>query len=122
MLNLESRVLEIIRSLEQFDANPIVGEFVPPYVGGEDIRVIILEQDPTVTNEEERVNVKCTLNLNREKGPLWNHVKKICKGMGMEMTQVYATNIFKYLYKYKPKKMRQTSMCWLNISNLIWNC
>lgn len=108
MFDIEFQVKRIVNSLERFDANPIAGGYVSPFVGKKDIRLIILGQDPTVTKVEERDNVKMTLNLDREKGVLWRHVNKACHGLGLEVDNIYATNVFKYFYTYKPTKNAAT--------------
>ena len=108
MFAIESQVKRIINSLERFDANPIAGGYVPPFVGEGEIRLIILGQDPTVTKVEERNKVQVTLNLDREEGVLWRHVNKVCQGLGLEVDNIYATNVFKYFYTDKPTKNAAT--------------
>ena len=57
---LESRVKRIKASLEDSKENPIVGGFVPPYIGKGEIKFMIIGQDPTVRNPKSREKVTCT--------------------------------------------------------------
>lgn len=45
---LKSRVEETVTSLKDVKENPIVGGYVPPYIGGGEIKLVIIGQDPTV--------------------------------------------------------------------------
>ncbi len=83
--------------------NPVKQElkFVPPYFGKDDIKLIIIGQDPTIRNEERRNNIICTLNLDKS-GALRGYVEQICEGLGITIDNVFATNIFKYFYTTPP--------------------
>ncbi len=74
---------------------------IPPFIGNGQIKLIIIGQDPTIEDESERDKITCTLNLDK-KGPLKNYVNKICKGLGITLDNVYATNLFKYFFKDPP--------------------
>lgn len=98
---LKSRVESITASLEDVKENPIVGGYVPPYIGGGEIRLVIIGQDPTVRNPESRSKITCTLNLDK-RGALRSYVEKICECLCISMENVYATNLFKYFYSTPP--------------------
>ena len=104
------RELEII--FEQLQplaesSNPVEAkkelDFVPPYFGKDDIKLIIIGQDPTIRNEERRKNITCTLNLDKS-GALRGYVEQICEGLGITIENVYATNVYKYFYSEPPAK------------------
>lgn len=79
------------------DLNPI-----PPYVGKEEIQIVILGQDPTIRNTKQRSKISCTLNLDKP-GALLRYVQDdLCKGLGISIGNVYATNLFKYFYTNPP--------------------
>lgn len=98
---LKSWVEDILPSLEDVEENPIVGGYVPPYIGGGEIRLVIIGQDPTVRNPESRSKITCTLNLDK-RGALRSYVEKICECLCISMENVYATNLFKYFYSTPP--------------------
>lgn len=99
---LKSRVEYIVASLEDVQENPIVGGYVPPYIGGGEIKLVIIGQDPTVKNPKSRKNITSTLNLNKPKSALLRYIDGICSGLGITMENVYATNLFKYFYSASP--------------------
>ena len=99
---LKSRVEETVTSLKDVKENPIVGGYVPPYIGGGEIKLVIIGQDPTVRNPMSRKNITCTLNLNKPKSALYRYIDGICSGLGITMENVYATNLFKYFYSTPP--------------------
>ena len=100
-LELEN-IFEQLQPLKE-SPNPVKRElrFVPPYFGKDDIKLIIIGQDPTIRNEERRKNITCTLNLDKS-GALTSYVKQICEGLGITIENVFATNIFKYFYTTPP--------------------
>lgn len=98
---LKSQVESIVASLEDVKENPVVGGYVPPYIGGGEIKLVIIGQDPTVRKPESRSKITCTLNLDK-KGALRSYVEKICECLCISMKNVYATNLFKYFYTVPP--------------------
>lgn len=74
---------------------------IQPYIGSNDIRLIIIGQDPTVKKIKSRRNIKTTLNLDK-KNALTSYISRICKGLGLSLSNVYATNLFKYFYTAPP--------------------
>lgn len=100
---LESKVKRLTTSLEVFKENLVVeGSFVPPYIGTDEIKLVVIGQDPTVRNPKSRKNVTCTLNLNKQNSALYRYIKRLCDGLGITMENVYATNLFKYFYSTPP--------------------
>lgn len=64
---LESKVKRLTSSLEVFKENLVVkGSFVLPYIGKDEIKLVVIGQDLTVRNPESRKSVTCTLNLNKQ--------------------------------------------------------
>ena len=98
---LESRVRQITASLEDSKENPIVGGYVPPYIGKGEIKFVIIGQDPTVRNPKSREKIACTLNLDKN-GSLRAFVERICRVLNVSMDNLYATNLFKYFYTVPP--------------------
>lgn len=74
---------------------------IKPYIGNDDIRLIIIGQDPTVKNINSRKKIETTLNLDKNNA-LTLYISNICKGLGLSLSNVYATNLFKYFYTYPP--------------------
>lgn len=75
---------------------------VPPFCGTGPIKLIIIGQDPTIRNAEQRKMIKATLNLDKD-GALKTYIeKKICEPLGISLGNVYATNLFKYFYSDPP--------------------
>jgi uracil-DNA glycosylase len=74
---------------------------VPPFKVSDEIKLIIIGQDPTIKNKSQREKISTTLNLNRG-GSLATYIMNICDGLGISLKNVYATNIFKYFYSIPP--------------------
>jgi len=74
---------------------------IPPFRGKDEIKLIILGQDPTIRNIKSRQNITCTLNLDKN-GSLRNYILSICAVLDLSIENVYATNLFKYFYTYPP--------------------
>ena len=98
---LESRVRQITALLEDSKENPVVGGYVPPYIGKGEIKFVIIGQDPTVRNPKSREKITCTLNLDKN-GSLRAFVERICRILNVSMDNLYATNLFKYFYTVPP--------------------
>lgn len=75
---------------------------IPPFSGKGPIKLIIIGQDPTIRNIQQRSKIKCTLNLDREKGALRRYIENICSGLNLSLDNVYATNVYKYFYTIPP--------------------
>ena len=93
-----------LKSELDFKENPIDDTLDPvkPYLGKDEIKLIIIGQDPTIKNEERRKEILCTLNLDKN-GSLKRYIEEnICFGLGISLENVYATNIYKYFYTQRP--------------------
>lgn len=103
-IDFEKEVKNITSNLEDDSKNHIVGGFVPPFCKNvEDVKLIIIGQDPTIQNVKSRDNVKTTLTLDKD-GVLKTYIEKICSGLHISLDNVYATNLFKYFYTIPPAK------------------
>ena len=103
-INFEKEIKKIFEQLTDEKDNPISKDFgfVPPFnKDGKDIRLVIIGQDPTIRNEEQRKHISVTLNLDKS-GSLRKYVEEICSGLNINLSNVYATNIFKYFYTLPP--------------------
>lgn len=102
-IDFEQELKLIFEKLIDEPSNHIIKEYgiVPPYQGNSDIKLVIIGQDPTIRNEEQRKNIACTLNLDKA-GSLTRYVEQICEGLGIAIKNVYATNVFKYFYSNPP--------------------
>lgn len=103
-INFEKEIKKIFEQLTDEKDNSISkhSSFVPPFnKAGKDIRLVIIGQDPTIRNEEQRKHISVTLNLDKS-GSLRKYVEEICRGLNINLSNVYATNIFKYFYTLPP--------------------
>jgi uracil-DNA glycosylase len=84
-------------------ANPIDMDLLPvlPFRISDDIKLIIIGQDPTVKAPLSRDKIQYTLNLDKS-GSLKTYVERICQKLNICFENVYATNIFKYFYSNPP--------------------
>ena len=103
--NITDRVSLIISELTDYAENRIDvllnSNIIQPYIGSDDIRLIIIGQDPTVKNINSRKKIETTLNLDK-KNALASYISRICNGLGLSLSNVYATNLFKYIYTNPP--------------------
>lgn len=73
-----------------------------PKIGTDEIKLIIIGQDPTIRNPDARINIKTVLNLDK-RGVLYHYINNIVEEIGYEIEKnVYATNLFKCFFKYTP--------------------
>ena len=97
--NIIDRVSLIRSKLTNYAENRIDISLNPniiqPYIGNDDIRLIIIGQDPTVKNINSIKKIETTLNLDK-KNALTSYINRICNGLGLSLSNVYATNLFKY--------------------------
>lgn len=103
-IDFERELDSIFKELTDESSNHLQPEygFVPPFMGGKDIKLFVIGQDPTIRNEERRKNIICTLNLDKQ-GALRMYVEQqICDNMEISIDNVYATNVFKYFYERPP--------------------
>lgn len=102
-MDIVVEALKIRDSLTDYEENHIDTNLAPvlPFKGNDRIKLIVIGQDPTITEVKERGKIKTTLKLDAP-GPLRRYIESICRGLEITIENVYATNLFKYFYKKKP--------------------
>lgn len=85
---------------------------LPPFKGSGEIKLIIIGQDPTIKNKDQRKKIRITLNLDKN-GSLKSYISGICSSLGFGIDNVYATNVFKYFYKDPPAQTLDVLCCHL---------
>ena len=92
-----------LKKNDDFSENPIDDSLLPvlPFRITNNIKLIIIGQDPTVKNPESRKFIEYSLNLDKL-GSLRIYIGKICDGLEIKFDNIYATNIFKYFYTDPP--------------------
>jgi hypothetical protein len=76
------------------------------FVGGEDIRLIVIGQDPTVSSLRTQQKITTALMLDQH-GPLRNYIKGLCIDLGLQLAQVYGTNVFKMVLTDTPTRLKK---------------
>ena len=114
-IDFKKEVEDIIQRLPKGQSNPIQPEsgVVPPFIGRDEIKLIIIGQDPTIRNVKRRSNITVTLNLDKN-GALRTYIEKICLSLGIQLDNVYATNLFKYFYTAPPAQTLDVLKAHLN--------
>ncbi len=106
---------DLIRQQMLSDAD--VGKFVDqhrpeipiPHLGKEEIKLVIIGQDPTAGPDGDFVDVKTVLRLDRS-GPLRRFVMQLCKELGVDLDKnIYATNACKCFLIDKPTSIAKDS-------------
>lgn len=105
-MNINDIIDEVVKirlELPDVSTNPIDFDLLPikPYIGDEEIKLIIIGQDPTIRNKQRRKYINTTLNLDKN-GALKSYVENICRELEISLRNVYATNVFKYFYSIPP--------------------
>jgi hypothetical protein len=77
-----------------------------PFVGGDDIRLIVVGQDPTVSNRNSQKKITTALMLDQH-GPLRNYIKGLCIDLGLQLAQVDGTNVFKMVLTDTPTRLKK---------------
>lgn len=82
-------------------------DYIPaPKVGTEEIKIIIIGQDPTVKNEKSRDKIKTVLNLD-SKNSLYRYLSFIVEKLDCDVEKnVYATNLLKCFYIAPPASIK----------------
>jgi len=79
--------------------------FLKPYSGAvklEDIKLIIIGQDPTVRREESREKITATLNLDKNNS-LRSYLEIVCNILQIDIDkELYATNLYKCFFNKPP--------------------
>jgi uracil-DNA glycosylase len=96
-------IRDFLKTFEDFGINPIDASLlsIPPYRPSNAVKLIIIGQDPTIKNENQRSEIEFTLNLDKD-GPLKRYIQRICTALGVDFENIYATNVFKYFYSKPP--------------------
>lgn len=94
---------DCLKFCKDYPGNPIDDSLlpIPPFKISDQIKLIIVGQDPTIRNKIKRKNIETTLNLDKQ-GPLRKYILDICSILEINIQNIYATNVFKYFYKDPP--------------------
>lgn len=105
IINEAAKIRQVLKEKQDYVVNPIDLSLnvVPPFRGYNDIKLIILGQDPTTKNVDSRKTISCTLNLDKQ-NVLKRYIEGICIELGITIDNLYATNLFKYFYTTRPAK------------------
>jgi len=80
-------------------------EFLLPFSKADrtdDVKLIIIGQDPTVRRAESRGDINLTLNLDKDNS-LKTYLRKVCDILEIDIEkEIYATNLFKYFFRFPP--------------------
>ena len=108
---LSSEVKKVIDTLGCSEiASYIDLSLIPPdpFRGIGKIKLLVLGQDPTVHNPEQRKKLMVTLLLDQP-GRLRTYIEDICKGLDLDLEEnVYATNLLKNFFTVPPDSLRKT--------------
>lgn len=86
-----------------------------PFLGSDDIRLVIIGQDPTVANRRSQLGITTALDLARP-GPLRAYVAALCADFGLTLEQVYATNVCKMVFADTPTRLGKQGVDVLTIA------
>lgn len=88
------------------------------FCGSDEIRLVILGQDPTVKNPRSRARIKTVLNLDQQ-GSLRTYLSQVCEGLGLDLDRhIYATNYLKNFFVEPPTQIDEIDP--LEIFGLLW--
>jgi hypothetical protein len=109
---LAKRIVEKTRKMKSSEISEYIDKtelIAPiPFRGTEEIKLIILGQDPTVRKMKHRENIKVTLLLDQKEGRLPNYLRGVCKKLDLDLDQsVYATNILKNFFIDRPDQLEK---------------
>lgn len=98
-------IRDCLKFCMDYQENPIDDSLlpIPPFKISDQIKLIIVGQDPTIRNKTKRKNVETTLNLDKQ-GPLRKYILDICFKLEIDFHNIYATNVFKYFYLNPPSE------------------
>lgn len=81
-----------------------------PYIEGNDIRLIVIGQDPTVQDVKSRRTIKTVLQLDKQNGQLFKYIERICNSLEFDILKnVYATNLWKCFYIAPPNSIKASN-------------
>lgn len=108
----ELKQLERVRHLVNWDL-----PLPQPYLGTGEIRLVIIGQDPTVQQEQQRQAIKTVLNLDK-RGALLVYLAQLCRDLGLSLDNVYATNACKNFFIKPPTAITELDV--LEASAPVW--
>lgn len=98
---MQKEVRKVIDKLKRSEISSYIDTSLTPpdpFRGSGKIRLIILGQDPTVQDPENRKKIKVTLLLNQP-GRLRTYLEKVCKALEIDLDEnIYATNLLKNFF------------------------
>ncbi len=110
--------------------DPILGQFVDttlaipqPYIGNDEIKLIVIGQDPTVKNARNRHQITTVLMLDKD-GSLRRYLHDISQALGISSENIFATNFCKSFFtapptiikkQYKVDVLEKSAAWWLPI-------
>ncbi len=111
---IEERVIQIFDRLKQDQplAKYVDGSLqIPkPYRGVADIKLIVLGQDPTVKDADDRKDINTVLNLDKN-GSVRSYLAGVCNSLGIDLKEnVYATNIYKNFFIRPPTQIEDVNI------------
>jgi len=110
---IEDRANQILEQLKQDRrlGRYVDGSFqIPqPFRGTRDIRLIVLGQDPTIKDAEKRQDIKTVLNLDKN-GSVRAYLAGVCKGLGISIENLYATNFYKNFFVSPPTQIEEVDI------------
>jgi len=107
-LPIETRARDV---LLQLNRNRRLAQYIDtslgipqPFRGESKIKLVVLGQDPTVKDAAARKNIKMVLNLDK-RGSVNAYLGIICRGLGIEKENIYATNLYKNFFIAPPTQI-----------------
>lgn len=96
-------IRDSLKNTQDDNTNTIDNQLLPvlPFRISNNIKLIILGQDPAVKNAKSRHSIEYTLNLDKN-GALKSYIEYICASLSISLENIYATNLFKYFYSKPP--------------------
>ena len=116
MLDIKTKVARksqniLQKILANSNLNPYVhGRSIPNVFMGadnpENVRLVLLGQDPTVKRLSSLKNITTVLNLDKQGSNLYKYISRICEILGLELNQhIYATNFAKNFFVSPPTQI-----------------
>jgi len=104
LMQLTKTERDNLKNTSDNEDNPIYAKLDPvkPFVGNQKIKLIIVGQDPTIRNFSSRKNINISLNLDKPNSIHRYISNEICGNIGIDLQNIYATNLFKYFYVCPP--------------------
>lgn len=103
ILNKSTIIRDYLMYFEDSEENPINIKLIPipPYKISNNVKLIVIGQDPTIRSEKGRARIDMTLNLDKGDS-LRRYIDTICQRLNIDFENIYGTNLFKYFYSYPP--------------------